>query len=89
MSRKNRVVTIEETGGFEQNEENAAALDNGWKDELNLAEFPIAALTDRVPERSNDAGFRRQTGASRPPADRPPADHHGDRQTRFADLDGR
>ena len=23
--------------------------DNGWKDELNLAEFPIAALTDRIP----------------------------------------
>src|SRR3954470_7113564 len=42
-------LTIEESGGFEQNEEGAAALDNGWKDELNLAEFPIAALTDRVP----------------------------------------
>ena len=27
----------------------SAAADNGWKDELNLAEFPIAALTDRVP----------------------------------------
>ena len=24
--------------------------DAGWKDELNLAEFPIAALTDRVPD---------------------------------------
>ena len=46
----NRILTIEESGGFEQNEENiSAALDNGWKDELNLAEFPIAALTDRVP----------------------------------------
>jgi hypothetical protein len=42
-------LTIEETGGFEQNEENVTALDHGWKDELNLAEFPIAALTDRVP----------------------------------------
>jgi Replication initiator protein A len=42
-------LTIEESGGFEQNEENAASADNGWKDELNLAEFPIAALTDRVP----------------------------------------
>src|SRR5277367_5425665 len=42
-------LTIEEAGGFEQNEENAASADNGWKDELNLAEFPIAALTDRVP----------------------------------------
>src|SRR5277367_2938835 len=42
-------LTIEESGGFEQNEENSSALDNGWKDELNLAEFPIAALTDRVP----------------------------------------
>jgi hypothetical protein len=42
-------LTIEESGGFEQNEENSTALDHGWKDELNLAEFPIAALTDRVP----------------------------------------
>ena len=43
-------LTIEESGGFEQNEENVAAPENGWKDELNLAEFPIAALTDRVPD---------------------------------------
>jgi hypothetical protein len=43
-------LTIEEAGGFEQNEENAPSLENGWKDELNLAEFPIAALTDRVPD---------------------------------------
>ena len=50
MSRKRKSLTIEESGGFEQNEENAATTDNGWKDELNLAEFPIAALTDRVPD---------------------------------------
>ncbi len=25
-------------------------IDTGWKDELNLAEFPIAALTDRMPD---------------------------------------
>jgi len=42
-------LTIEESGGFEQDDSNAPAVDNGWKDELNLAEFPIAALTDRVP----------------------------------------
>lgn len=42
-------LTVEESGGFEQNEENATTADHGWKDELNLAEFPIAALTDRVP----------------------------------------
>jgi hypothetical protein len=42
-------LTIEEAGGFEQNEENATTLENGWKDELNFAEFPIATLTDRVP----------------------------------------
>ncbi len=42
-------LTIEETGGFEQNDENATTADHGWKDELNLAEFPIAALTDRIP----------------------------------------
>ena len=27
-----------------------ARPDAGWKDELNLAEFPIAALTDRIPD---------------------------------------
>jgi Replication initiator protein A len=34
----------------EQAEEHAPAADSGWKDELNLAEFPIAALSDRVPD---------------------------------------
>ena len=35
---------IEETGAFDrQGEENSSAADPGWKDELNLAEFPIAA----------------------------------------------
>ncbi len=42
-------LTVEESGGFEQDESNAPPADNGWKDELNLAEFPIAALTDRIP----------------------------------------
>jgi len=42
-------LTIEESGGFDQDEANAPATDHGWKDELNLAEFPIAALTDRIP----------------------------------------
>jgi len=42
---------IEETGAFDQqNEESSSAADPGWKDELNLAEFPIAALTDRIPD---------------------------------------
>ena len=41
---------IEETGEIEQVEENVVAIDAGWKDELNLAEFPIAALTDRIPD---------------------------------------
>ena len=42
---------IEETGAFDrQNEENSSAVEPGWKDELNLAEFPIAALTDRIPD---------------------------------------
>jgi replication initiator protein A len=38
---------IEEAGGIEKT---AAPGDSGGKDELNLAEFPIAALTDRVPD---------------------------------------
>ncbi len=41
---------IEETGEIEQSDENVSSVDSGWKDELNLAEFPIAARTDRVPD---------------------------------------
>jgi Replication initiator protein A len=44
-------VPLEETGEFDhQNGEGTSSADAGWKDELNLAEFPIAALTDRVPD---------------------------------------
>ena len=32
------------------NSSTASLIDLGYKDELNLAEFPIAALTDRVPD---------------------------------------
>ena len=43
-------LPVEEAGGFKQpGEENPSLVDAGWKDELNLAEFPIAALTDRIP----------------------------------------
>jgi hypothetical protein len=42
-------LPIEETGEWEHAEDNVSSVDTGWKDELNLAEFPIAALTDRVP----------------------------------------
>jgi hypothetical protein len=42
---------IEETGAFDQQiDEGPSSADPGWKDELNLAEFPIAALTDRIPD---------------------------------------
>ena len=42
---------VEETGAFDrQNQESSSAAEPGWKDELNLAEFPIAALTDRIPD---------------------------------------
>lgn len=41
---------IEESGGVDSLEEGGNSQDAGWKDELNLAEFPIAALTDRVPD---------------------------------------
>jgi hypothetical protein len=44
-------VPVEETGKFDRpGEESPPPADAGWKDELNLAEFPIAALTDRVPD---------------------------------------
>jgi hypothetical protein len=42
---------LESTGAFDRaNDEGSSAADPGWKDELNLAEFPIAALTDRIPD---------------------------------------
>ena len=31
-------------------DESGAIVETGYKDELNLAEFPIAALADRVPD---------------------------------------
>jgi Replication initiator protein A len=44
-------VPLEETGAFDHlGDEGASPADAGWKDELNLAEFPIAALTDRIPD---------------------------------------
>ena len=44
-------MPLEETGEFDQpNDEGTSPADAGWKDELNLAEFPIAALTDRIPD---------------------------------------
>jgi hypothetical protein len=43
-------LPVEETGELEPSEEGSPTTDAGWKDELNLAEFPIAALTDRIPD---------------------------------------
>jgi hypothetical protein len=44
-------LPLEEAGVFEPSgDENPSPADAGWKDELNLAEFPIAALTDRIPD---------------------------------------
>src|SRR5438067_3771426 len=54
-------VPLEETGEFDQqNEEGASSTDTGWKDELNLAEFPIAALTDRIPDGQTTMVFEDQ-----------------------------
>jgi len=43
-------ITLEESGGIEQADDTTPSLEHGWKDELNLAEFPIASLTDRLPD---------------------------------------
>ena len=44
-------VPVEEVGECGQSGDEAPTLaDAGWKDELNLAEFPIAALSDRIPD---------------------------------------
>src|SRR3954462_9903906 len=54
-------VPLEETGEFDQqNEEGTSSADTGWKDELNLAEFPIAALTDRIPDGQTTMVFEDQ-----------------------------
>ena len=42
--RRDRRIRAAERG------ERPPLADAGWKDELNLAEFPIAALTDRIPD---------------------------------------
>ena len=42
---------LEEAGEFtSRSDVSSPSADAGWKDELNLAEFPIAALTDRIPD---------------------------------------
>ena len=44
-------VPVEEVGECGQpGDETPTLADPGWKDELNLAEFPIAALSDRIPD---------------------------------------
>ncbi|HZW32006.1 MAG TPA: replication initiator protein A [Isosphaeraceae bacterium] len=54
-------LPLEETGEFDQqNDEGTSAADAGWKDELNLAEFPIAALTDRIPDGQTTMVFEDQ-----------------------------
>ena len=63
--------------------------DDAGKDELNLAEFPIAALTDRVPDGQTTLVFEDRLEQREGPADRPPADDHGDAQARPAHLAGR
>jgi hypothetical protein len=50
MDQEEWELPIEESGGMEAADEGGASPDTGWKDELNLAEFPIAALTDRIPD---------------------------------------
>ena len=49
-SQSGSTLPIEEIIEVGKIGDDEALLDNGWKDELNLAEFPIAALSDRVPD---------------------------------------
>src|SRR5947208_6685509 len=48
MNKKNTLFELNES--IIENEPTLSASEPGYKDELNLAEFPIAALTDRVPD---------------------------------------
>lgn len=57
-------LSVEETGAFEATEEIRSSVDPGWKDELNLAEFPIAALTDRVPDGQTRSSSRTSSSAA-------------------------
>lgn len=41
---------IEAVVSDQPHNKSAGAVDPGWKDELNLAEFPIASLSDRIPD---------------------------------------
>ena len=56
MAAKNKSIAPvpqpEESGWFRMNEGTTPSLESGGRDELNLAEFPIAALSDRVYVRS-------------------------------------
>ena len=82
-------VPLEETGEFDrQGDEGANSADAGWKDELNLAEFPIAALTDRIPDGQTTMVFEDRM-ERRDSADRAAAHDHGHAQARPADLAGR
>ena len=48
MAAKHDELEEDEQDGT--NSTTTSLIDLGYKDELNLAEFPIAALTDRVPD---------------------------------------
>ena len=80
---------IEATGAFDrQNEESSATADPGWKDELNLAEFPIAALTDRIPDGQTTMVFEDRLEQRDSLADRSSADDYGDPQARITYIAG-
>ena len=81
-------LSPEETGEFDHpGGEGTSPSDAGWKDELNLAEFPIAGPDGSHPRRPDDAGLRGPAGTPRQPADRSTAHDHGDAQAWLADSD--
>ena len=80
---------IEETGAFDrQNEEGSSSADPGWKDELNLAEFPIAALTDRIPDGQTTMVFEDRLERRDSSPIRTATDDHGDAQAWATDFAG-
>ena len=62
MARSRRTEVREPAGGCANAPavETLAVVDEGYKDELNLAEFPIAALADRVPDGQHSLVFEDQ-----------------------------
>ena len=80
----------EEKTGSNETRRPKAHLNGMGRDEMNLAEFPLATLADRVPQGCKTLVFEDRIWDREPEAAcRPAADDFGIRQVRAADRLGR